>query len=79
MGMLFLWESHGKRPMRWDRHNLLWDGTDKYVPWTTLGIAPIVSVLPASVTFDQLFLASKINGTTIHTGKLACLVTESRR
>jgi len=38
MGMSFLWESHGKRPMGWDRHILLWDGngTDKYVPWTTL-------------------------------------------
>jgi len=22
--------------MGWDRHKLLWDGTDKYVPWTTL-------------------------------------------
>ena len=40
MGMSFLWKSHGKRPMRWDRHKLLWDGngTDKYVPWTTLWI-----------------------------------------
>jgi len=38
MGISFLWESHGKRPMGWDRHKLLWDGkgTDKYVPWTTL-------------------------------------------
>ena len=26
MGMSFLWESHGKRPMGWDRHVLLWDG-----------------------------------------------------
>ena len=25
------WESHGM-----GRHKLLWDGTDKYVPWTTL-------------------------------------------
>jgi len=36
IGMSFLWEtSHG---MAWDRHKLLWDGngTDKYVPWTTL-------------------------------------------
>jgi len=24
--------------MGWDRHKLLWDGTDKYVPWTTLVI-----------------------------------------
>ena len=34
----FPWEtSHG---MGWDRHKLLWDGngTDKYVPWTTLRI-----------------------------------------
>jgi len=22
--------------MGWDRHKLLWDGTDKHVPWTTL-------------------------------------------
>jgi len=32
------WEtSHG---MGWDRHKLLWDGngTDKYVPWTTLAV-----------------------------------------
>jgi len=32
------WEtSHG---MRWDRHKLVWDenGTDEYVPWTTLVI-----------------------------------------
>jgi len=41
MGMSFLWESHGKCPMGWDRLKLLWDGngTDKYVPWTTLGIS----------------------------------------
>jgi len=27
--------------MGWDRHKLLWDGngTDKYVPWTTLGLS----------------------------------------
>jgi len=25
--------------MGWDRHKLLWDGIDKYVPWTTLIIA----------------------------------------
>jgi len=25
--------------MGWDRHKLLWDGTDKYVPWTTLCIS----------------------------------------
>jgi len=25
--------------MGWDRHKLLWDRTDKYVPWTTLPIA----------------------------------------
>jgi len=33
--------------MRWDRHKLLWDGngTDKYVPWTTLVIKLIDSVL----------------------------------
>jgi len=26
MGMSFLWESYGKRPMGWDRHKLLCDG-----------------------------------------------------
>jgi len=33
------WECHSYG-MRWDRHKLLWDGngTDKYVPWTTLEI-----------------------------------------
>ena len=39
------WEtSHG---MRWDRHKLLWDGngTDKYVPWTTLGLSMGMSFL----------------------------------
>jgi len=27
--------------MGWDRHKLLWygNGTDKYVPWTTLGLS----------------------------------------
>jgi len=40
MGMSFLCESHGKRPMGWDGLKLLWDGnrTDKYVLWTTLAI-----------------------------------------
>jgi len=42
MGMSFLWEPRGKRPMGWERDKLklLWDGngTDKYVPWTTLQI-----------------------------------------
>ena len=39
--------SHGKRPMGWDRHKLLWDrnGTDKYVPWTTLGLSLGMSFL----------------------------------
>jgi len=47
MGMSFLWESHRKRPMGWDRHKLLWDGngTDKYVPWTTLGFSMGISFL----------------------------------
>ena len=47
MGMSFLWESHGKRPMGWDRHKLLWDGngTDKYVAWTTLGLSMGMSFL----------------------------------
>ena len=25
--------------MEWDRHELLWNGTEKYVPWTSLEIA----------------------------------------
>jgi len=25
--------------MGWDRQKLLWDGTDEYVPWTTLTIS----------------------------------------
>jgi len=36
------WEtSHG---MGWDRHKLLWDrnGTDKYVPWTTLEMTALL-------------------------------------
>jgi len=39
--------SHGKRPMGWDRHKLLRDrnGTDKYVPWTTLGLSLGMSFL----------------------------------
>jgi len=47
MGMGFLWESHGKRPMGWDEHKLLWDGngTDKYVPCTTLGLSMGMSFL----------------------------------
>ena len=24
--------------MGWDRHKLLWDGAEKYVPWTNLEI-----------------------------------------
>jgi len=33
--------------MEWDRHKLLWDGngTDKYVPWTTLVIWPLVTIV----------------------------------
>ena len=48
MGMGFLWESHGKRPMGWDSHNkLLWEGngTDKYIPWTSLGLSMGMSFL----------------------------------
>jgi len=47
MGMVFLWESHGKRPMGWDRHKLLRDGNgiDKYVSWTTLGLSMGMSFL----------------------------------
>jgi len=47
IGMGFLWESHGKPPTGWDRHYLLLDGngTDKYVPWTTLGLSMGMSFL----------------------------------
>jgi len=59
MGMSFLWESHGKRSMGWDRHKLLWDGTDKYVPWTTLHIGKCIVLktcwsLPQIPTFQTL-------------------------
>jgi len=30
--------------VRWDRHKLLWDGTDKYVSWTTLKILQLATV-----------------------------------
>ena len=39
------WEtSHG---IGWDRHKLLWDGngTDKFVPWTSLGLSMGMSFL----------------------------------
>jgi len=55
MGMSFLWESHGKRPMGWDRHKLLWDGngTDKYVPWTTLEITLDVTNIVSNITLKN--------------------------
>jgi len=36
--------------MGWNRHKLLWDGngTDKYVPWTTLGLSMGISFLRES-------------------------------
>jgi len=36
-----------ERPMGWDRHKLLWEGngTDKYVPWTTLSLSMGMSFL----------------------------------
>jgi len=35
----------------WDRHKLLWDGngTDKYVPWTTLLIFLITAKVDAMI------------------------------
>jgi len=27
--------------MGWDRHKFLWDGTDKYVPWTTVALSHV--------------------------------------
>ena len=68
MGMSFLWESHGKRPVEWDRHKLLWDGngTDKYVPWTTLvvclpNLMPLLSrhlSWPKKVRADRFYFES---------------------
>ena len=54
MGMGFLWESHGKRPMGSDRHKLLWggNGTDKYVPWTTLGLSMGMSFIPMGIPWE---------------------------
>jgi len=43
------WEtSHG---MGWDRYKLLWDGngTDKYVPWTTLVFLSYIALLVENV------------------------------
>ena len=43
------WEtSHG---MGRDRHKLLWggNGTDKYVPWTTLGVSCPGAATPANL------------------------------
>jgi len=36
--------------MGWDRHKLLWDGngTDKYVPWTTLVLPEIFQTVGAA-------------------------------
>ena len=36
--------------MGWDRHKLLWDGTDKYVPRTTLAFSPLLQVV---CSFEQ--------------------------
>ena len=54
------WESHGKHPMGWDRHKLLWDGngTDKYVPWTTLLIS-LEADNPAHNGFLEVTLTSR--------------------
>jgi len=60
MGMSFLWESRGKRPMGCDRHKLLWDGngTDKYVPWTTLRIGSLKHLKKPAVM--KYFLSFRI-------------------
>jgi len=73
MEMSFLWESHGTFPMGWDRHKLLWDGngTDKYVPWTTLGFTcechfygnPMVNVPWDGIGWDRHKLLWDGNGT----------------
>jgi len=64
MEMSFLWESHGKRPMGWDRYKLLWDGngTDKYVPWTTLRISHCgtQSINALSLLHDPLTILARL-------------------
>jgi len=49
MGMSFVWESHGKRPMGWDRHKLLWDGngTDRDNPRLAHG-----NVIPMGIPWE---------------------------
>jgi len=53
--------SHG---MGWDRHKLLWDGngTDKYVPWKTLGLSMGMSYL-GNVPWDGTGINCYGNGT----------------
>jgi len=43
--------------MGWDRHKLLWDGngTDKYVPWTTL----VMRFLNAAKLEDNLMYCGR--------------------
>jgi len=48
--------------MGWDRHKLLWDGTDKYVPWTTLEMP----YLMLNVNFHKTFAK--------HLIKINCIV-----
>jgi len=70
--MGILWKtSHG---MGWDRHKLLWDGngTDKYVPWTTLRFTIALGRL-GSILRCFLIPLLKIRGSGNLHGSLKCL------
>jgi len=40
--------------MGWDKHKLLWDGTDKYVPLTTLEIIHMHVIRESNHTVTKL-------------------------
>ena len=48
--------------MRWDRHKLLWDGTDKYVPWTTLAIIVLRSTTRCLTTQNAFLFFQALRG-----------------
>jgi len=53
--MLILYNGN---PVGWDRHKLPCDGTDKYVPWTILGIRlPLCSSVVPS---EQIVLRMRL-------------------
>jgi len=41
--------------MGWDRHKLQWDGTDKYVPWTTRTIVQSSHFYDRLLTLNSTF------------------------